>query len=160
MSTRWLLFWVMSNIPKMGHLPTPAKSQANPKQQPFPGPPSYSRWSLFVSTILLVFQRSPWQDFFCGGPKNGRNAPFLPPLLQINAICFSVKCPFLMELMSWRGWNAHSTPHGRQYQYVMLPTCIPPKNGCLNTQNWPIMGRSMPHSLSMFEPYKVVPPKL
>jgi hypothetical protein len=100
----------------------------NPKQQPFPGPPSYSRWSLFVSTTWLVFQRSPWQITTAEG-HHGRNAPFLPPLLQINAICFSVKCQFLMELMSWRGWNAHSipSPHGRQYQYVMLQPCIPQK---------------------------------
>ena len=64
---------VCTPCPKMLDLPGP-----NPKQRPFPGPPSYSRWSLFVSTTLLVFQRSPWHITAEG--HHGRNAPFLPPL--------------------------------------------------------------------------------
>ena len=84
--------------PKMLDLPTKiTKSQAT----------AIPRTSLlqvisFCLHDLAGFPRSPWQITTAEG-HHGRNAPFLPPLLQINAICFSVKCQFLMDLMSWRG---------------------------------------------------------
>ena len=100
------------NQPSCGNFPPTLESvYTMPKNARPPWPKSQTtaipRTSLlqvisFCLHDLAGFPRSPWQITTAEG-HHGRNAPFLPPLLQINAICFSVKCQFLMDLMSWRG---------------------------------------------------------